>query len=461
MPSSKIIRHSLKKPNLNWRQVYVTGDGDLAHPSAPDSSGVFHAPTAADHFFFSGVPHPQSPAGQRLTAHDLGFLDELEREACIVESCLLAPIYLPEYLPAETGRDVTGLGAMVPALLESLRLLAATTLAGAAGGAVAGTPFFGVGAVPGAIFGAEAGLDAGLYLLFLAGVPALAQYVKDGIGQVIALVQQGIAIAWNAPDSDMAQLEIERAARRLAQAIAVWCRIVLEAVVLYLLGKGAAGAAHQLIELTGDMRQAGYGALANTVAAEGESLVKDPKLKPKTYSVGGDEGSGSSESAPARQKIVASKPRPSKIVEDVEAAASIVSKATPINGAIRTVPLGFKSEAQFAQATAELQSALKASGINDAVVGVRGSSVTGGSLMKGTTFGPQSDIDFFVESAKLTEGYTPSKSIPGFVNPNKILPDYPLLQDWSAKWTGILGREITPGGFAPGTLPAQPAILVK
>ena len=125
------------------------------------------------------------------------------------------------------------------------------------------------------------------------------------------------------------------------------------------------------------------------------------------------------------------------------------------------MPLGFQSEAQFQQAVTELKSALKASGIDDSVVGVRGSSVTGGSLTKGTTFGSQSDIDFFIESRQLTEGYTPSKNIPGFVHPNKILPDYPLLQDWSAKWTNLLGRDVTPGGFAPGTVPGQPAILVK
>ena len=49
----------------------------------------------------------------------------------------------------------------------------------------------------------------------------------------------------------------------------------------------------------------------------------------------------------------------------------------PINGATRSVPLGFKDDAQFLQAARELQDALKSSGINDATVGVRGSSVTG------------------------------------------------------------------------------------
>jgi hypothetical protein len=140
---------------------------------------------------------------------------------------------------------------------------------------------------------------------------------------------------------------------------------------------------------------------------------------------------------------------------------SVANSGVPINGATRTVPLGFSQEPHFLNAAQELHDVLKASGINDATIGVRGSSVTGYSLTKGTKFGPQSDIDFFVESAQLTDGYKASKNIPGFVHPNKILPDYPLLQDWATKWTNTLGRDVTPGAFVPGTLPGQPAIVVK
>lgn len=133
----------------------------------------------------------------------------------------------------------------------------------------------------------------------------------------------------------------------------------------------------------------------------------------------------------------------------------------PINGATRTVPLGFNPPEQFTTAAQQLQDALVRSGVTDATVGVRGSSVTGVSLTKGTPFGPQSDIDFFIESRRLTEGYKTSKNIPGFVHPGKILPDYPLLQDWSTTWTSTLGRDVTPGAFVPGTLPSQPSIVVR
>jgi hypothetical protein len=149
--------------------------------------------------------------------------------------------------------------------------------------------------------------------------------------------------------------------------------------------------------------------------------------------------------------------RAGELLEGITPGANTVA----INGAPRTVPLGFESEAQFLTASRELQAALRSSGIDDAVVGVRGSLVLGHSPRKGTTLGPQSDIDFFVESAKLTEGYSTSKNIPGFVIPKKILPDYPALKNWSEVWSSTLKRDVTPGAFVPGTVPSEAAILVK
>jgi hypothetical protein len=298
------MRRFPKSRDLNWRSAYTTGDGDLAPPSAPDSDGAFHAP-GTDKFLFSGVPHPTSPDAQRMTAHELGLWDRLEREACLLEAYALTPLYLTEYLRAETGYEVAGLSGLLPGLIQGLKVLAATTVAGAAAGAAAGTPFFGVGAVPGAIFGAEAGLDAGLYLLFLAGLPALAEYVAANIGRVVALFQQGTGIAWNAPDSPLVQAEVERAARCFAQGVAIWVRIVLEAVVLYLIGKGAAGAARRLAR---EMHAAGYGALAETVEAEGTSLVGNPKLQPKLAGPGESGGGGEPTSPPKTSEAKPSKP---------------------------------------------------------------------------------------------------------------------------------------------------------
>ena len=68
------------------------------------------------------------------------------------------------------------------------------------------------------------------------------------------------------------------------------------------------------------------------------------------------------------------------------------------------VPRGFASGQQFSQASAELRSALGSHGVTDATIGVRGSLVTGTSFKTGQPFGPASDIDFFVESAQMTQG---------------------------------------------------------
>ncbi|WP_207306760.1 hypothetical protein [Xanthomonas oryzae] len=135
----------------------------------------------------------------------------------------------------------------------------------------------------------------------------------------------------------------------------------------------------------------------------------------------------------------------------------------PINGATRNVPLGFESEAQFHVAAQELMDVMVENGINDATVGVRGSSVTGVSSNPrsenfGKPFGPSSDIDMFIESAEVTSAF---KKQPNFVHPDRMIDAYPSLDAWSLKWSNILGRPISPAAWKPGALPSTPAIMVK
>jgi hypothetical protein len=61
-----------------------------------------------------------------------------------------------------------------------------------------------------------------------------------------------------------------------------------------------------------------------------------------------------------------------------------------------------------------------------------------------------SDIDVFIELKK-DIGINASKNIPGFIHPGKLFQQFPSLLKWSEKWSKILGREITPGAFKPGT----------
>ena len=123
------------------------------------------------------------------------------------------------------------------------------------------------------------------------------------------------------------------------------------------------------------------------------------------------------------------------------------------------VPRGFASAEQFGQASAELRTALGSHGITDATIGVRGSSVTGTSFKTGQPFGPASDIDFFVESAQMTNGLKTSSSIPGFVHPDRVMKAFPELRAWSESWSVTLGRPVSPGGFVPGNIPSHPTII--
>ncbi len=122
----------------------------------------------------------------------------------------------------------------------------------------------------------------------------------------------------------------------------------------------------------------------------------------------------------------------------------------------RAIPRGFNSPEEFAQAGKELAAALKKSGLNPKQTGVRGSSVTGasgkgGPFRHGAEGGlPPSDIDVYIEFAD-DIGLSSSKNIPGFIHPDKLMKNFPALREWSQKWSAQLGREVSPGGFRPGT----------
>src|SRR5215213_4839307 len=63
-------------------------------------------------------------------------------------------------------------------------------------------------------------------------------------------------------------------------------------------------------------------------------------------------------------------------------------------------------------------------GVQDARIGVRGSSVTGESR-KGGSFrwsgSDPSDVDFFIESQTLAEGLRTSNNIERFVHPDRVM----------------------------------------
>ena len=126
------------------------------------------------------------------------------------------------------------------------------------------------------------------------------------------------------------------------------------------------------------------------------------------------------------------------------------------SGGLSKIPKGFNSAKQFIMAGDELAYALKKSGIEFTEIGVRGSAVTnisskGGGFREIAQNGLKaSDIDVYIHLSN-DVSLNSSKNIQGFIHPVKLTNQYPLLRDWSNKWSTLLGREITPGAFKPGT----------
>jgi hypothetical protein len=149
----------------------------------------------------------------------------------------------------------------------------------------------------------------------------------------------------------------------------------------------------------------------------------------------------------------ATAPTTTSATVSADTASATIAASTP------SYPLGFSSADQFSQAVEELNAALEKSGISDATVGVRGSSVTGTSFSTGAPFSPSSDIDFYIESDQLTTGLPTSQNIPGFVYPSTINATFDPIAEWSEIWSENLGRNVSAGGFQPGTVPPGPAIV--
>lgn len=303
MPHPIPSRRRTRKTGPTWRHFYQTDGGGFAHPSAPDSSGAPGAPHASDAFLFTGIPHPDSPAADHQTDDRLFHFDTVERAECVCEAIWIAPDYVGDMVIVETGRDLKGLyEGMVPMMAMSLGVVAATTAIGGAGGALIGAmvggPFALATAAEGAAEGGAAGLAAGLSILEWLGIGFLVVYIGDNLGQATGLASAAVVIAWKAPDSPLENAEIDRAAHKLADAVAKLIKLVLMGIVMFLLEKGTAAAASRVSELAGKLRASRFGrALGDWVEANWKSLIEDPRLHEKQPT---PTSGGASEGAPAQ-----------------------------------------------------------------------------------------------------------------------------------------------------------------
>jgi RHS repeat-associated protein len=133
----------------------------------------------------------------------------------------------------------------------------------------------------------------------------------------------------------------------------------------------------------------------------------------------------------------------------------------------RVPPRGFESEGQFAQAVNELKAIAARYGDEASGIRVRGSATTGLSenpKKPGRWFGRDSDIDVSIESSGLSNqlyesGQSPSENVPGLFLPRKIRAANPALYrelaSWNARWSSIVGHDMTPAIADPRLGPAR------
>jgi hypothetical protein len=279
----------------NWRRPWSGWqDGTLAHPDSPvGGGGPGRFRSAVPHDSFSDVPASRSPVGRALDWLSLGLIDKAERVESLCKAVLRAPDFVAEYVKQEVGRSLDEiLHSIVPMLVLSVATVATTTVLGGAIGAVVGALAGGVGAVPGAVAGGEIGLDVGLALLEWMGIGFLIVYVSSKLGEVLQLAGEGVQTAWDAPSHpDSISARVDQGARQLAHSVAVLVRLLLEAIVAYLLKEGF----EALPSLVGKLRRSRLGqGFATWIETNWRSLVEDSRLRPaprtKAAAAGSEEG---------------------------------------------------------------------------------------------------------------------------------------------------------------------------
>ncbi|MFW3165846.1 DUF6861 domain-containing protein [Pseudomonas syringae pv. syringae] len=139
---------------------------------------------------------------------------------------------------------------ILPVLLQLVKevamILGGSVAVGTIAGGVAGSLFFGVGAVPVAAAGAGIGLQVGNLILLTLGLASIAEYFYQGLPACLATLQEGFATAWHADEglkpegldptggsAYVMQERIDRAARQLAKGQEQLVLLLFTAIVTY------------------------------------------------------------------------------------------------------------------------------------------------------------------------------------------------------------------------------------
>ena len=305
-------------PNDDWKDSCHSWSsaGSFAHPDSSAGGcgpGVSRTPGPCGNKgpVSSAVPHPASPSGNLYAWNqNLPGMVFDERVNAVYQALRLAPDYIPKAIYDATGQELyTIVRGIVPGLVFFIGVLAASTTLGAIVGGLIGALAFGVGAAPGAAAGASVGLDLGLALLDYLGIAFLAAYIGKSLLKAAEVSKDAIKVAWNSVDhTDPKQVAVHLAAERLAYAVGLVFRGVLQGVVAFLLAKGTAAAARRVPELVAKFRTSKLGAgFAEWIERNWTSLIRNKELQPEQTSTptgeqtGGSSGSQQTSPPPKKQ----------------------------------------------------------------------------------------------------------------------------------------------------------------
>jgi len=253
--------------------------------------------------------------GYAYQEHDLRWTQTLDAAEAIWQALKASQPMVGAIVLQETGVALTHIvQGLIPGLMMAVGVVAASTVIGAAAGAAVGALAGGVGAAPGGALGGQVGFDAGMAGLALLGLGFLAEGFVSGLPGLRAQGELGIRRAVNSLFVPAAArpMEIQEASRHLAQAQAQLLKLVLMAVVAWLLknptlaaGKQAASSATgaasamrsgealataeaNVAQLVAKLRASRLGAgFADWVEGNWRSLVENPRLRPRVMQAGG------------------------------------------------------------------------------------------------------------------------------------------------------------------------------
>ena len=314
----------------------VTGmrPAEGAHPESP-AGGPGNGYFSSRKPIGTMEPVYHATRGALRTAESTGaadLSDAYDRVKCVYEAFARAEQYVPEAILEETGKSLTDLKeGLITGLLTAAAAIAVSTLLGAAVGAGIGALGGGVGAGPGAVVGAKVGLAAGMKLLAYLGIAFLAVYLTSKLGEVAGWLKRGVVRAWEAGGKVPTERdrEINQAAHDLARAIGVLFRLVLEAIVLYLLAKGTAAAAGRVAGLVRQLKRSRLGTgFAQWVERNWQSLIKDPRLNPELRKAapGGGTAIQSEKRIPPPETPTSRKPAPMRKGQIIESERQFTPK---------------------------------------------------------------------------------------------------------------------------------------